>query len=154
MPARKKIKKEQAAAKENTQTLGDMAYQVFMQSWYIDETLYQVLTEEEHRWWHLKWRNFFEKSWIKDCPRDYKELTSKDGYELTYDPNSDDGWTAIARKQKEVHEKNFLEFVNKLAAGEDKFKCDLKEHGKDRSYEPVLPETSSIDLVNELLEKF
>lgn len=154
-PATKKMKKEQTAANENTQSLGDMVYQVFMRTWCIEEAICQAIIDDFYRLDHLNWQHFREKQFIRHAKGYYKYFTSQDGYKLKYDPDCEDGWTETGRKQHRAIQRSMQYIKSKLAG--NTFNIDnIKSNTGDRHSlgEPILPEKGSHDVLYRLLEEF
>ena len=100
-----------------TQSLGDMAMEVFLQSWYVDEHLCKIIVNERHlRERHIYlWTN--EKRRCEENPEAFELYRRILIDKTSYDPSSKDGWSEDAREKIKNHDDNIGFLEQKLAAG-------------------------------------
>jgi hypothetical protein len=105
--------------KEKMQSLGDKAYEVFMQHWHIDATLYQIICNEKHCLYHLYSRRRNEQNAYNICPTAYGDIVHdmrrEYGYVYVYRPGNADGWTDRARDERRLRRKIVKYCRRKLA---------------------------------------
>ncbi|KAL3916798.1 MAG: hypothetical protein SGILL_005015 [Bacillariaceae sp.] len=151
-------------------TLADRAFEVFMQAWYLDEMLYQVITEQSHALEHVLWSHEFQKACFNLSPtRMMKLFKSRTAHHpnACHDPTSADGWTAKARVGRKIFETNIALYKSFLAdsrhsiapAPREKSPVALKTDSNGNKLfdgafddQPIDPTVDSMDLVDDLLD--
>ena len=85
------------------QSLSEQAFWVFMQTWYMDEVLYRVITQRTHALEHITWRREFQKSLFnglcESTKKEWMPLEKNPGW--AYDVESGDEWTTYGRKRRD-----------------------------------------------------
>ena len=118
-----------------TQSLGQKAYIVFYQSYYLDEILWQSIADASHCLRHLEWCDSVERQkFCKTLWKEYGQYITREGYRPVYDPAKDD-WTDYGKSERRHYHWLLRSYCSRLA-GDACYTIHLK---KPESGKPVLP---------------
>ena len=116
------------------QSLGQRAYVVFMQSYYLDEVLWQTIGDASRCLQHVGWCREIEKLKYHSSRDDYSKFVSVDGYEQVYDPYKND-WNFRGEENSRQLRSCICHCYSRLAS-DTRYGVEFE---KLDSGEPVLP---------------
>jgi hypothetical protein len=134
-----------------------------MQSWYIDEILCQIISNESVNLHRLEHDRLVQKEHIEKTSEDIYEMViqmvnilreerGKHPLLILYDPNSDDGWTDIGREAHQMRQNNISVCESMLSC--QTYHSTMDDKDLAASNEPLPVTTRScIELLWKLLEE-